>query len=173
MPTNEDLNQDAPDGMKPLVYVETSVISYLTARTSINLVTAARQAWTSEWWEIAADRWTLAISELVLEEAARGDKSAAARRLEAVANLQVLQKTDEADALAQKIIAAGALPSSEPEDALHIALASVHGAQYLLTWNFSHLAGAEAKLKLQDVLRSTGAHLTLLTTPEDMLESLL
>ena len=158
--------------MKPLVYVETSVISYLTARTSSNLVTAARQAWTHEWWEIAPQHWELCISELVIREAARGDRQAAQRRLDAMANIAEMKITDEADALAKKIIAAGALPSSEPEDALHIALASVHHARYLLTWNFSHLAGVEAKLKLQDVLRASGAYLTLLATPEDMLESM-
>ena len=63
--------------MKPLVYVETSVISYLTARTSSHLVTAARQAWTSEWWEVAPSYWDLRISELVIREAARGDSQAA------------------------------------------------------------------------------------------------
>jgi hypothetical protein len=158
--------------MKPLVYVETSVVSYLTARTSSNLVTAARQAWTSQWWEVAPQHWTIKVSELVLDEASKGDATAAKRRLDVIAGIEVLRVTKDAHELAQKIIKLGALPSSEIEDALHIATASLNEARYLLTWNFSHLAGPDAKLKLQDVLRKAKAHLTLLTTPEEMLESM-
>jgi hypothetical protein len=145
--------------MKPLAYVETSVISYLTARTSSHLVTAARQAWTSEWWEIAPSYWDLRISELVIREAARGDGQAAQRRLAALASM------------ARRLIEIGAVPASEPEDALHIAVASVSNAEFLVTWNFAHLAGPAAKMKLQNHLREIGVHIPLLTTPEELMES--
>lgn len=105
--------------MKPLIYIETSVISYLTARPSRDVLTAARQTWTREWWESAGDLWTMAVSELVLEEAARSDPVAAAQRLDALCGLDVLLVSGEARVFARQLIEVGALPPSEPEDALH------------------------------------------------------
>lgn len=157
--------------MKPLVYVETSVISYLTARTSSHLVTAARQAWTSEWWEVAPSYWDLRISELVIREAARGDSQAAQRRLAALASMAIVEMTEESLILATRLIEIGAVPASEPEDDLHIAVASVSNAEFLVTWNFAHLAGPAAKMKLQNHLREIGVHIPLLTTPEELMES--
>ncbi|MBK7422305.1 MAG: type II toxin-antitoxin system VapC family toxin [Propionivibrio sp.] len=156
--------------MKPLVYVETSIVSYLTARPSRDLVTAARQTWTREWWDIAPSQWRLRISDLVLEEAARGDPSAALLRLDALQNLEVVEINTEARSLAARLIEAGAMPQTEAEDALHIAIASVAGAHYLVTWNFAHLVGPDAKLRLLDTLRACECHAPLLTTPEELLE---
>jgi hypothetical protein len=157
--------------VKPLVYVETSVVSYLTARTSSNLVTAARQAWTSQWWEIAPQYWELRISELVVREATRGDSQASQRRLAALESITTLEITKEARVLAVRLVETGAVPASEPEDALHIAVASVSKANFLLSWNFAHLAGPRAKMRLLDNLRAMGAHVPLLTTPEELMES--
>jgi predicted nucleic acid-binding protein len=156
--------------MKPLIYIETSVISYLTARPSRDVLTAARQTWTREWWEAAGNHWTMAISELVVEEAARGDRIAAAQRLDALHGLNVLPVENDARLFARRLIEAGALPPSEPEDALHIALATVVGARYLVSWNFAHLVGPDAKLKLLDAVRACGKAPALLTTPEELLE---
>lgn len=156
--------------MKPLVYLETSVVSYLTARPSRDLVTAARQAWTREWWEVAEQHWELAISDLVLEEAARGDPLAARNRTEALRGFRFLPADDEAQTLAGALLEAGALPPTEVEDALHIAVATVAGAHYLVTWNFAHLVGPDAKLRLLDALRACGKTPVLLTTPEELLE---
>lgn len=155
---------------KPLVYVETSVVSYLTARPSRDLLTAARQEWTREWWEAAPSVWSLAISELVIEEAGRGDLNAALLRLDALRGLSLLATSEEAKDLANEIIGAGALPPSEAEDALHIAIATTAQAHYLVTWNFAHLVGPDAKLRLVDVLRACGHVPILLTTPEELLE---
>lgn len=156
--------------MNPIVYVETSVVSYLTARPSRDLVIAARQMWTREWWDLAPQRWTLRISDLVLEEASRGDAQAAARRIDALRGIDGLPITPDAEALASKLIDLRALPSTEAEDALHIALATVSSARYLVTWNFAHLVGPDAKLKVLDSLRTCGYRPPLLTTPEELLE---
>ncbi len=156
--------------MKPVIYIETSVISYLTARPSRDVLTAARQTWTREWWEVAGDHWALAISELVVEEAARGDPLAAAQRLDALRGLNVLRVSDEARVFARQLIEVGALPPTEPEDALHIALATVVGARYLVSWNFAHLVGPDAKVKLLDAVRGCGKAPAFLTTPEELLE---
>lgn len=159
--------------MKPLLYVETSVISYLTARLSRDLITAARQTWTREWWDVAPEHWEMASSELVVEEAGRGDPQAARRRLDALRGLPLLPVNADVRILAAKLIDAGALPATEAEDALHIAIATVAKAHYLVTWNFAHLVGPDAKLKLMDTLRALGGNPPLLTTPEELLESML
>jgi hypothetical protein len=155
---------------KPLAYIETSVVSYLTARPSRDLLTAARQAWTREWWEIAPIHWEMAISELVIEEAGRGDPQAAALRLNALKRIPILSNSNEARVLARSLVEAGALLPAESEDALHIAIATIAGAHYLVSWNFAHLVGPDAKLRLLDTLRANGHNPTLLTTPEELLE---
>ncbi|SDY20523.1 hypothetical protein SAMN05421644_1385 [Allochromatium warmingii] len=158
--------------MKPLVYVETSVISYLTARPSRDVLTAARQVWTRDWWDQADQYWVRAISELVIDEASKGDPEAARRRLDVVRSIDILLVNPDCERLAQRIIEAGALPATEAEDALHVALASYHGARYLLSWNFAHLVGPDQKKHLLDTLVSLGQTPALLTTPEELLEGM-
>lgn len=119
--------------MKPKVYIETSVISYLTSRPSRDVVVAARQAITLDWWENHRSRFDLFISELVEEEMLRGDPDAAALRSGKVAGIESLYITEAVERLAGKLIAAGTVPIGSEEDALHIATASAHGTDYLLT----------------------------------------
>jgi hypothetical protein len=159
--------------MKPLIYMETSIVSYLTARPSHDLLTAARQRWTREWWEVAFKHWEMAISKLVVEEAGRGNPLAATRRLDVLHGLCLLPVNAEARILAATLIDAGALPPTEPEDALHISIATIAGARYLVTWNFAHLVGPEAKSRLTDALRACGKDSPLLTTPEELLEMIM
>jgi hypothetical protein len=108
----------------------------------------------------------------VLEEAARGDATAAEWRLAALRGMTLLPIDAATEALAGQLIELGALPATEPEDALHIALATISGARYLVSWNFAHLVGPDAKLKLLDALRALGHAPALLTTPEELLELL-
>jgi predicted nucleic acid-binding protein len=158
--------------MKPDIYIETSVISYLTARPSRDVLTAARQTWTREWWAVAHDHWRLNVSELVVEEAERGDLEAARLRIAALTGLNVMPVSIEAPRFAQQLIDAGAMPATESEDALHIALATVSGARYLVSWNFAHLVGPDAKVKLLDAVRALNQTPALLATPEELLEVL-
>lgn len=158
--------------MKPLIYIETSVISYLTARTSRGVLVAARQTWTREWWDIAEQHWLLKASELVVEESARGDPAAAQMRLLAINPLDLIPITQAMQIFAQELITAGAIPATEPEDALHIAVATLSGAHYLVSWNFAHLVGPDRKIKLLDTIRALGQTPALLTTPEELMEML-
>src|SRR5947208_3027282 len=119
--------------MKPRVYVETSVIGYLTSWPSGNLITAARQKQTKDWWRNAPDKYELFISELVVAECNTGDPIAILDRMEAMKSLPVVVSSKEADDLSAMLIARGAVPASEPEDALHIALATVNALDYLVT----------------------------------------
>lgn len=131
--------------MTTTVYVETSVVSYLTARTSRDLVIAARQALTQEWWREALDRYDLHASALVLEEASRGDQEAAARRLDALADLPVLALNEQAEKIAKWLLEEQLIPLDSIEDAFHIALAAAYGLDYLVTWNFRHINNAELR----------------------------
>jgi predicted nucleic acid-binding protein len=156
--------------MFAIIYVETSVISYLTSRTSRDSLTAGRQAATQDWWD-SLDKSKLRISDLVIKEIAKGDAQAAAKRLASVADLEVLSLHEQAEALANKLMDAGLVPKTEPEDAAHIALATLHGCTYLATWNFSHFVGPEPKYKLFSALQAWGYAPPLFGTPEELLES--
>lgn len=119
---------------KKTVYIETLIVSYLTARPSSDLLAAAWQKVTIDWWDTQRNRFDLFASDIVIEEAARGDDLAAARRLEALIGIPLLAITDEVIALSEALIQAGALPKEAIGDSLHITLSAVHGVDYLLTW---------------------------------------
>jgi len=121
------------------VYVETSVISYLAARPSGNLVVAGHQQVTRDWWDRRA-RFELFVSEAVLQEAMRGDGAAARQRAEALEGISILATHPAAESLAVSFITAAALPAKAAIDAIHVALAAVHGMDFLLTWNCTHIA---------------------------------
>lgn len=109
---------------KPRVYLETSVISYLTARPSRDLIVAANQQMTHEWWQIRRAAFDVFVSELVIQEVSGGDDAAAQRRLEALANIPLLVLTPEVATLADQLVREGPLPSQAGADAMHIAIAT-------------------------------------------------
>jgi len=154
--------------MKPKVYIETSVISYLTARASRDVVVAGRQAVTQEWWEEHRERFDVFISELVEEEMAQGDPVAAALRAEKAEGIESLHISEEAEHLAEKLISTGTVPVGSEEDALHIATASAHGMDYLLTWNFKHINNAEKKAAILAVVESCEFNCPALCSPEEL-----
>ena len=126
--------------MKLKVYVETSVVSYLTAWRSPQLIMAAQQEATRDWWDNRHSRYDIFISEAVLDEAAGGDPEAAKRRWEAIELLDQLPITGAAIRLATSLMSDVPLPPKAHVDALHIAIAATHGMDYLLTWNCTHIA---------------------------------
>ncbi|MCG6870141.1 MAG: type II toxin-antitoxin system VapC family toxin [Gammaproteobacteria bacterium] len=138
--------------MKPKIYLETSIISYYTARPNRDLVIAARQEITHEMWSVLQDEFDIYISALVIQEASRGDKEAARKRLSAISGIPVLELTAQAQELAKLLIAANAIPANAEEDALHIAVASLNGMEFLLTWNFSHINNAFKKARIIKVI---------------------
>ena len=118
--------------MNARVYVETSIVSYLSARTSRDVVVAAHQQITRRWWR-GRGSYSLFVSQAVLDEAALGDRTARARRLRALRGIPILSLTDEATQLAVELVRRGALPKKATVDALHIAIAAAHQVDYLLT----------------------------------------
>ncbi len=121
------------------VYIESSVISYITARPSRDVVTLARQTITIEWWEEYKDSFDAYISELVIEEIGSGDLVAAQKRLSVIETIPVLEATENSKILAKALIAENAIPKSSAEDAVHISIAAVQEIDFLLTWNFKHM----------------------------------
>lgn len=142
---------------KPRVYVETTIISYLVARPSRDLVIAAQQQVTREWWETQSDHFELFLSQLVLEEAKSGDREVTQRRLQVASDLGLIQVNDEAIQLAQALLDEGAIPPIASADALHLAIATVHEMDYLLTWNHKHLANAVLYKRVTNIIERRGA----------------
>ena len=163
---------DYPLSVKPRIYVETSVVSYLAARASRDALTNFRQTLTHLWWERAQNDCELFISGLVLTEIGRGDPAAAARRQAFCERLAVLPGDLGSMALAQRLLDSGLVPASELEDALHIAEATLSGMDYLATWNFAHFVNLAAKYKLVQALVQWGYAAPLFVTPEELFESL-
>ncbi|HJY85944.1 MAG TPA: type II toxin-antitoxin system VapC family toxin [Candidatus Acidoferrales bacterium] len=156
--------------MRAKVYIETTVVSYLTARPSRDVVIAGHQQTTHEWWETSRDKFDVVASQLVVREAGAGDSQAAQERLAVLSTLTLLEVTEEALALAQEIIRAEAVPEKADEDALHVAIAVTNGVEYLLTWNCKHLANATLRAKIEEVCRSAGYEPVIICTPEELLE---
>ena len=154
--------------MATSVYIESSVISYLTARASRDLVSSARQAITLEWWENHRSLFDMYISVLVEEEIASGDPSAAKRRLEAVAKIRSLDISVEAQQLAEHLISSSAIPENSPEDALHIGIAAANGVDFLLTWNFRHINNAQTKAIIEEVIEQHDLVCPILCSPEEL-----
>lgn len=155
---------------QPKVYVETTVISYLTARPSRDVILAAHQQVTCDWWE-HRDRFALTASQLVVQEARAGDPTAAQERLDVLTGIPLLEATQEALQLARALLDSGAVPEQAAEDALHIAIAAVNGVEYLVTWNCRHLANATKRMQIEDVCREAGYEPPVICTPEELLES--
>jgi PIN domain len=156
--------------MYPRVYVETSVISYLTARPSRDLIMAAHQEVTREWWQNQRMAFALFYSEAVRNEAAMGNPQAAAQRLEVLTDMQLLEIPLRALELAIALVSATALPAKAQVDALHIAVAAYEKMDFVLTWNFKHIANAQSASKVRQVCASFGQVCPVLCSPLELLK---
>lgn len=157
--------------MAERVYIETTIVSYLTARPSRDVVIAGHQQVTHDWWDTRRGSYELCLSQLVLGEAAAGDSQAAQERLAILQPMTVLETTAAALDLAKALIQAGALPAKAADDALHIAVAATHAVPYLLTWNCRHLANATMRPMIEAVCATKGFKAPIICTPEELLES--
>ena len=155
--------------MKPRVYVETTIVSYLTARPSRTVLGAAHQQVTIDWWEQRRRDFDLVVSELVLREAEAGDPEAARLRLAALEGIPRLALTEEALSLGGEFVDRGLLPRVAVEDALHIAMATTHAVDFLLTWNCAHIANPEIQIQLAKYLHGRDLFLPFICTPEELL----
>lgn len=155
--------------LKPKLYLETTIPSYLTAWPSRDLIRAGHQQITREWWDNRRNLFDVYISQLVLDEAAAGDSEAARARLATIRGLPLLDITEDVDELATSLLAALALPPKAATDAAHIAVAAVHGMHFLLTWNCAHIANAEMASAIQHVCQEHGLACPVICTPEELM----
>lgn len=155
---------------KPTVYVETTIPSYLAAYPSRDLIVAAHQQLTHDWWINERQNYALYISEVVLSECQSGDPAAAQRRFSYIESLPLLPLTDDVLTLAKLYIAAMGIPERSALDALHLACAVVHKVDYLLTWNCKHLAHGEIRRTLQEFNGQNGLAIPMLVTPEELMQ---
>jgi len=154
--------------MKQTVYVETSVFSYLTAPTR-DIVMAAHQQLTREWWEKGRNRVELFVSQAVVREASRGDPQAAVERLEVLKGIALVELDRKVLKFAQRIAKAEILPKKAKVDMTHLAAAVVHKMDYLLTWNCKHLANAALRKQIEQVCEKQGYSCPVICTPEELL----
>jgi predicted nucleic acid-binding protein len=154
----------------PRAYLETSVISYLASRPARDLIVAAHQELTREWWEERSGDFELVVSELVLQEAGAGDPDASRSRLAVLEGIAILALSDEAVSIAEHLVDVGPIPREAAADALHIAVAAVNGIDYLLTWNCKHLANASLRVQIAALLEDAGFACPVICTPEELME---
>ena len=156
--------------MPSSLYLETSIISYLTGRRSRSVVITAHQQLTKKWWNMRHQQFELFVSPLVLREVTVGNPTMAQRRLRIVRELPVLALTADATAVAEQLMKNGPLPPKAEVDALHIGVAAVHGIEYLLTWNCRHIANARTRSQIESICRNMGYEPPVMCTPEELTE---
>ena len=154
---------------RPKVYVETTVVSYLVALPTQDIIQTAHQQITRQWWE-RRDRFDLYVSRAVVAEARRGNPDAAARRLDALRGIPRLARSSRVVDVARALVRRGTLPAQAGMDAAHVGIAAVHGMEYLVTWNLRHLANASIRGKIEEVVRAAGMVPPIICTPEELME---
>ncbi len=155
--------------MKPKVYLETTIPSLLTAWPSRDVEIAAQQLATRDWWDTRRSHFELFVSPEVLGEASQGDAEAARLRLHAIATVPVLAVSDEVEALTGRIQTTGLIPERATRDAAHIAFATVHEMDFLLTWNCRHIHNAMISRRLAGVCAAMGFTLPVICTPRELM----
>jgi hypothetical protein len=155
--------------MKSKVYLETTIVSYLVASPTKDVIQAAHQQVTRQWWA-GRERFDIFVSRAVVAEARRGDPTAAARRLRALRGIPRLAGGRRGARLADALLRSGALPRKAEIDAVHVGIAAVNGIDYLLTWNLRHLANAVLRGKIEEAVRAAGLVPPIICTPEELME---
>ena len=155
--------------MKPKIYIETTIPSYLVARPSNDIRVVANQNITLEWWETHRLNFDLYISEFVITEAGSGDPEVAQKRLKITKDISVLLTSNEVKELAKKLISEKAIPINAEVDAYHIAIAAINGIDYLMTWNCTHIANAIMRPKIEHICRLFGVEPPIICTPQEMM----
>lgn len=156
--------------MKPTVYLETTLVSYLVARPSENLIVAAHQELTRQWWSQHLRGFRGVVSQFVLDEARDGEPAMVRKRLKELRRFARLTITAEALALGRALLAADIFPPKSVLDAAHIAVAAAHGVHFLATWNCRHLANARASERVRGVCLREGFACPVICTPEELME---
>jgi len=155
---------------KQTVYIESSVVSYLTANPSRDIVIAGHQQTTYDWWHLWRNKFDCFISDLVYDEISLGDSSAAQKRIEAIENFKYLEFNLEIENLGYEYFRLLNIPQKSRLDALHLAVGVWHKIDFILSWNCKHIANAIVSKKLREFNNKMGFHTPILCTPEELTE---
>jgi len=150
------------------IYIESTIPSYVAARPARDLLQAARQQMTKDWWDLKRHNHELFTSQIVLDEIGVGERGMANRRLKIMTGIPVLDLTDEAEVLTRRILDSGLVPVKVDADAAHIALATVHQMDILLTWNCRHIANVEIQARLRRLVGKAGYELPIVCTMDEL-----
>lgn len=153
------------------IYIESTIPSYVAARPARDLLQAARQQLTRDWWDFQREKHVFFTSQVVLDEIAFGENAMAQLRLDLLVGVPLLQVTEEVKELARRVLGSGLLPVTADRDATHIALASAYEMDILLSWNCRHIANAAIQGRLRKLMESAGFTLPVICTPEELMES--
>lgn len=153
---------------KPKVYVETTILSYLAARPSRDVVTAGRQITTRHWWDSERRKYDLVGSSEVQDECSQGDPSVVERRRTFLAEVSIFPVDDRIIELAGRLIGPGAIPKRAGPDAIHIAAACVTECSFLVTWNLRHIANVNIRRQVERILAQHGYIQTIICTPDQL-----
>jgi len=145
-------------------YIETTIPSYYTSRPARDVVQLTRQTHTKIWWDSGCSGFELFTSQETINEASRGDTDIAAKSI-----VSVLEITSRVEELTKRLLSAGLVPANVASDAIHIATASVHEMDFLVTWNFKHIANPHIQAALREEVTSFGERLPVLCSPEELL----
>ncbi len=151
-----------------IVYIETTVVGNIAGRLHPDPAISTRQQLTRCWWVTASSRYNLVVSQLTLDECGDGDPDAASERLEVIRHFPLLDESEAAERLAGLLIERLAVPISQPRDALHIAIAAVHGVQFIATWNFKHILNPHLQARIAETCREAGYIPPVICTPEQL-----
>ncbi|MFK5924430.1 MAG: type II toxin-antitoxin system VapC family toxin [Verrucomicrobiota bacterium] len=157
--------------MAETVFIETTIPSYYVARPSRDIVQAARQQLTIEWWTFHRPRFDIFSSQSVIAEASRGDSEMAEARLQLMADVPLLSLDDLVGTVAQHLLDDAIIPEKAAEDAIHISCAAVHNMDYLLTWNCRHIANPQIRRRIREVLEGMGIAMPVICTPEEFVSN--
>lgn len=152
----------------PRVYIETTIPSYLTARPTVNFLQLARQELTRRWWNQARSRFELFVSQEVIREVSLGDSEMAEARLERLSGIPLLDVNRDVESVAERLITSGVLPAKAYPDAIHIGVASIHGMDFILTWNCRHIANPMIQRRLACEVAAMDHVLPVICTPEEL-----
>ena len=160
---------DGKGDMKPKIYMETTIPSYLTSRPSRDLIIAAHQQITKEWWDKRRNAFDIYISQFVIDEAKAGDPGASRERMKAIKGIPLLDIAPEVQLIATSLLASKIIPQRAATDAAHIAIAAIHGMDFLMTWNCVHIANAIIARSVSQICRQHGLECPVICTPEELL----
>jgi hypothetical protein len=155
--------------MKPKLYLESTIPSYIVARPSRDVIVIGQQQCTRDWWDNRANDFEIFVSDIVVDEISTGEAAMAKRRVELIKPFTLLATNDKVIELAGAMIHGGPLPKKAARDATHIALSAVHGMHFLLTWNCTHIANAEMFGKIREICEAHGLNCPVICTPDELL----